>query len=81
MILLDQHPLLRWRPKLTYNYLSYNFPITLLGVNGLQNMKLGRDMLLCRGASVAACADLTNQLQCCWVDPACVWKKTLSQQL
>ena len=24
-----------------------------------------------RGASVSACADLTNQLQCCWVDPAC----------
>ena len=28
-----------------------------------------------RGASVTACADLTNQLQCCWVDPACAWKK------
>ena len=28
-----------------------------------------------RGASVAACADLTNQLQCCWVDPACAWMK------
>ena len=28
-----------------------------------------------RGASVSACADLTNQLQCCWVDPACAWKK------
>ena len=26
-----------------------------------------------RGASVSACADLTNQLQCCWVDPACAW--------
>ena len=29
-----------------------------------------------RGASVSACADLTNQLQCCWVDPACGWKNT-----
>ena len=28
-----------------------------------------------RGASVSACADLTNQLQYCWVDPACAWKK------
>ena len=28
-----------------------------------------------RGASVSTCADLTNQLQCCWVDPACAWKK------
>ena len=29
-----------------------------------------------RGASVSACADLTNQLQCCWVDPAaCGWLK------
>ena len=28
-----------------------------------------------RSASVSACADLTNQLQCCWVDPACAWKK------
>ena len=28
-----------------------------------------------RGASVSACADLTNQLQCCRVDPACAWKK------
>ena len=28
-----------------------------------------------RGASVSACADLTNQLQCCWVDPACAWIK------
>ena len=28
-----------------------------------------------RGASASACADLTNQLQCCWVDPACAWKK------
>ena len=34
-----------------------------------------------RGAIVSACADLTNQLQCCWVDPACAWKKTLTQQL
>ena len=24
-----------------------------------------------QGASVSACTDLTNQLQCCWVDPAC----------
>ena len=30
----------------------------------------------CTGASVSACADLTNQLQCCWVDPAaCTWIK------
>ena len=28
-----------------------------------------------RGASVSACADLTNQLQCCWVDPAYVLGK------
>ena len=28
-----------------------------------------------RGASVSVCADLTNQLQCCWVDPSCAWKK------
>ena len=29
-----------------------------------------------RGASVSACADLTNQLQCYWVDPAaCTWIK------
>ena len=28
-----------------------------------------------RGASVSACADLTNQLHCCWVDPAYAWKK------
>ena len=28
-----------------------------------------------RGASVFACSDLTNQLQCYWVDPACAWKK------
>ena len=28
-----------------------------------------------RGASVSVCADLTNQLQCCWVDPARAWKK------
>ena len=34
-----------------------------------------------RGASVSACADLTNQLQCCWVYPACAWIKTLTQQL
>ena len=34
-----------------------------------------------RGASVSACADLTNQLQCCWVDPACAWIKTLTWQL
>ena len=27
-----------------------------------------------RGAIVSACADLTNQWQCCWVDPACAWK-------
>ena len=27
------------------------------------------------GASASACADLTNQLQCCWVDPACAWIK------
>ena len=31
-------------------------------------------------ASVSASADLTNQLQCCWVDPACAWIKTLTQQ-
>ena len=36
---------------------------------------------IARGASVSACADLTNQLQCCWVDPACAWKKHLTQQL
>ena len=29
-----------------------------------------------RRASVSACEDLTNQLQCCWVDPACAWKNT-----
>ena len=34
-----------------------------------------------RGASVSACADLTNQLQCCGVDPTCAWIKTLTQQL
>ena len=28
-----------------------------------------------QSASVSACADLTNQFQCCWVDPACAWKK------
>ena len=28
-----------------------------------------------QGASVSACADLTNQLQCCWVDPAYVLGK------
>ena len=28
-----------------------------------------------RGASVSACADLTNQLQCCRSDPACAYKK------
>ena len=29
-----------------------------------------------QGACVSACADLTNQLQCCWVDPAaCAWIK------
>ena len=28
-----------------------------------------------RGTSVSACADLTDQLHCCWVDPACAWKK------
>ena len=29
-----------------------------------------------RGASISACADLANQLQCCWVDSACAWKIT-----
>ena len=30
-----------------------------------------------RGSSVSACADLTNQVQCCWVDPAaCKVKKS-----
>ena len=29
-----------------------------------------------RSAGVSACADLTNRLQCCWVDPAaCAWIK------
>ena len=28
-----------------------------------------------RGASVSSCADLTNHLQCSWVNPACAWKK------
>ena len=28
-----------------------------------------------QGAGVSACAGLTNQLQCCWVDPAYAWKK------
>ena len=26
----------------------------------------------------SACADLTNQLECCWVDPASAWKKHLT---
>ena len=32
-----------------------------------------------RGASVSGCADLTNQLQCCWFDPACALKNTDKQ--
>ena len=28
-----------------------------------------------RGASVSACAGLTNQLLRCWVDPRIAWKK------
>ena len=28
-----------------------------------------------RGASVSACAGLTNQLLSCWVDPCIAWKK------
>ena len=34
-----------------------------------------------RGASVSACADLTNQLLSCWVDPRLAWIKTQTQQL
>ena len=30
---------------------------------------------VCGGPSVSACADLTNQMLSCWVDPACAWKK------
>ena len=48
---------------------------------GILRMVCGVQILLCkpaggRGASVSACADLTNQLQCCWVDPARAWKNT-----
>ena len=32
-----------------------------------------------RGASVSACADLTNQLLSCWVDPRMCLEKTLTQ--
>ena len=31
--------------KFGLNYLSYNFPITLLGPNGLENVELGWDIL------------------------------------
>ena len=31
-----------------------------------------------RGASISACADLTNQLLSCWVNPRIAWKKTLA---
>ena len=34
-----------------------------------------------RGASASACADLTNQLLSCFVDPRMCLEKTLTQQL
>ena len=33
------------------------------------------------GASVSACAGLTNQLLSCWVDPHIAWKITLTWEL
>ena len=54
----------RVSPKWQKNQVPFTIPI--------ENVELAAGG---RGASVSACADLTNQLQCCWVDPACAWKK------
>ena len=57
-------------------FISYLFPMFLCHISFLlfPTFPLPRPAGG-RGASVCACADLTNQLQRCWVDPACAWNK------
>ena len=61
------------RVRETYAYVrnvySENHAITTMRTMHLVDPAGGRD------ASVSACADLTNQLQYCRVDPACAWIK------